>query len=67
MFNLANRVTWQFMQRVLLTLIPLSIVLALSFWLLYRSEVNAVMGITRAEEQHTIQLASQIINNDLGT
>lgn len=53
------------MQRVLLTLIPLSIVLALSFWLLYRSEVNAVMGITRAEEQHTIQLASQIINYDL--
>ncbi len=53
------------MQRVLRTLIPLGIVLALSFWSLYRSEVNTVMGITRAEEQHAVQLASQIINNDL--
>lgn len=56
---------WGFAYRLLGLLVPLSLVLAVVLWLLYRTEENSLQNIIRADEQHAVQLANQLITTEL--
>jgi PAS domain S-box-containing protein len=65
--NFQHKWTWHFAKWLLLIWLPLILVLAVVLWLSYHTETTARMAITRADEQYTLQLASQTIASELAT
>jgi PAS domain S-box-containing protein len=56
---------WRFVYRLLGILVPLSLVLGVVLWLLFNAEASGIRQIARADEQHVIQLAVQLIEAEL--
>lgn len=63
--NFQDKRTWLFSSWFLRIWLPLILVLAAVLWLLYHTEMNGRLAITRADEQHTLQLAQQTISSEL--
>ena len=56
---------WQYTRRFLRLWLPLILILAAVLWLLYRTQIDAVLTVTLASEKQSIQLAERTINAEL--
>lgn len=64
--NLKNTLNWQFTKHFLRLSLPLILILVAMLWLLYRTHLDTTLTIMQANEQQSIQLASQTVDAVFG-